>query len=170
MAKWRKTMNKWKKLMKTWKKRDGLKTRMPDATEIMKIVQNMTHLECPIYAWKKFRMIFLVLDFFYDWMFFYIYNSDGLKTRMPDATEIMKRVQNMTHLECPTYARKKFRMIFFCFFFVMMEAFQVHVMIISLHPIFTGISIIHSLGTLFHPPYLGDILSDAWKSKWYITH
>ena len=39
--------------------------------------------------------------------FFYIYNSDGLKTKMPDATEIMKRVQNMTHLECPIYARKK---------------------------------------------------------------
>ena len=96
---------------------------MPDATEIMKIVQNMTHLECPIYAWKKFRMIFLVLDFFYDWMFFYIYNSDGLKTRMPDAIEIMKRVQNMTHLECPIYARKKFRMIFLVFFFLMMEAF-----------------------------------------------
>ena len=56
-----------------------------------------------------------------------------------------------------------------CFFFLMMEAFQVHVMIISLHPIFTRISIIHSLGILFHPPYLGDILSDAWKSKWYIT-
>ena len=62
-------------------------------------------------------MIFLVLDFFYDWMLFYIYNSDGLKTRMPDATEIMKRVQNMTHLECPIYARKKFRMIFFSFLF-----------------------------------------------------
>ena len=61
MAKWRKTMNKWKKIMKTRKKeRDGLKTRMLDATEIMKRVQNMTHLECPIYAWKKFRMIFFV--------------------------------------------------------------------------------------------------------------
>ena len=48
------------------KKNDGLKTRMPDATEVLKGVQNMTHLECPIYARKKFRMIFLVLDFFND--------------------------------------------------------------------------------------------------------
>ena len=88
-------------------------------------------------------------------------NSDGLKTRMPDATEILIGVQNMTHLECPIYAWKKFRMIFLVLDFSMMQAFQVHVMIISLHPIFIGISIIHSLGTLFHPPYFGDILSDA---------
>ena len=66
IAKWRKTMNKWKKLMNTWKIRDGLKTRLPDATEIMKRVQNMTHLECPIYARKKFRMIFFSFLFFDD--------------------------------------------------------------------------------------------------------
>ena len=38
------------KIHENMKKNDGLKTRMPDATEILKGVQNMTHLECPIYA------------------------------------------------------------------------------------------------------------------------
>ena len=69
MAKWRKPMNKWKKTnenMKT-KNSDGLKTRMPDATEILKRFQDMTHLECPIYAWKKFWMIFFSFLFFDDW-------------------------------------------------------------------------------------------------------
>ena len=74
------------------------------------------------------------------------------------------------HKECPIYAWKKNRVIFLVLFCFKMQAFQVHVMIISLHPILTGIAIIHSLGTFFHPPYFGDILSDAWKSKWHITH
>ena len=49
---WQSEENQWtngRKLMKTWKNNsDGLKTRMPDATEILKGFQNMTHLECPI--------------------------------------------------------------------------------------------------------------------------
>ena len=86
---------------------------MPDATEILKRFQNMTHLECPICPKK-------VLDdfvFVYDGMLFYVYNSDGLKTRMPDATEILRGFQNMTIIIRTWNARympeKKFRMFFF---------------------------------------------------------
>ena len=47
-------MNKWKKTNEKIKSnRDGLKTRMPDATEILKGFQNMTHLECLMHARKK---------------------------------------------------------------------------------------------------------------------
>ena len=46
-------------------------------------------------------------------------NSDGLKTRMPDATEIPKWFQNMTPLECPICPKK----VPDDFYFLMVECF-----------------------------------------------
>ena len=65
---------------------------MPDATEKTNGFQDMTHLECPICS-KKCRMNLIL---FSDGIFFCVYNSDGVKTGMADANEILKDFESVS--------------------------------------------------------------------------